>query len=1084
MSFVTNERVEKALRLMTQGLDPYVEAKMKARHGNGWRMQASRAGGGDARAPLDAYGLLKTMLDNWQSVFGADLNRSARSFVSQALDGRNAWAHATGALSAVETVRALDAIAETLGAINAKALAGQVRSLYEEQIRAAGPAVAAAPEPTAQGDLLTLPAAAARLKPWREVAIPHPDVLESRFKDAEFAADLATVELGRAAGEYQHPADFFRITFLTKGLERVLALGSQRLTGGGGEPVIGLQTQFGGGKTHTMLALYHLAGAEDPRALPGIAAVLDQAGITQWRPAKRFVFVGSAEGARQRLSRPDEPNLRTIWGVMAWRLAGQQGLDIVAEAESTGANPGSRRLIQLLEVASPCLVLLDELVGFARQLKDHDFEAFLSFVHSLTEAVKAAPGALVVGSLPESDDEAGGSLGIAALHRLEPTFGRVQSPWMSAQGRETYEIIRRRLFQELDAESVRVRDATVRAFSDLYRQNRGEFPPECAEPGYRELLTLAYPIHPELFSLLSGSWGGLEKFQRTRGVLRLMANVVYALWRGDDRNPLILPGSLPLRDERVRSGVLDPLQDAFQAALDTEVDGEAARPQQIEARRQSYGRVQALTRATRAVFMATAPRHGSPNPGITTAQVRLGCALPGDQVSIFSDGLRELADSAAYLHREGDTYFFSPIPTLNSLATQKAAGFPADRVERAIVELLTQDARNKGSFARVHAAPEGSGGVEDERTLGLVVLPPGATHTARPAGDSEAFRVASEILERRGAAQRDYRNELLFVAPDAARLEDAQKAARQWLAWEDIAGHPQMLSGSQTAEAGRRRNETKAAAERAVRGAWSHLIVPIAPDREAAGAARGYELHAATILNSSGDKPIAVAAYDKASREGAIADKLGAPVLGLKLQELTGTEPHLHIRDIAEWTARYVHMKRVRDELVLARAIEELVGSTDPLFAYARSWDSVRGVYEGLSLAKSVMINLRGDGVLVRRDIAEPLLRTSAQPATPAVIREPHSAGGAPGEPILIPPEPQPGLRRFFGVITLDTTRPGPQIAQIAQAIVAELSRVGGTKVTLKLDVDAEAPADFPPDVVDVVSANAKTLKFEQSGFS
>jgi hypothetical protein len=263
----------------------------------------------------------------------------------------------------------------------------------------------------------------------------------------------------------------------------------------------------------------------------------------------------------------------------------------------------------------------------------------------------------------------------------------------------------------------------VRAFSDQYRQNRAEFPPECADPGYREPLTLAYPIHPELFGLLSGRWGGLEKFQRTRGVLRLMANVVYALWRSDDRNPLILPGWLRLRDERVRSGVLDPLQDAFQAALDTEVDGDAARPQQIEARRQSYGRMQALTRASRAVFMATAPRHGSANPGITTAQVRLGCALPGDQVSIFSDGLRELADSAAYLHREGDLYFFSPIPTLNSLAAQKAAAFATNRIDAAIVELLIQDARNKGSFARVHSAPEGSNGVEDERTLGLVILP-------------------------------------------------------------------------------------------------------------------------------------------------------------------------------------------------------------------------------------------------------------------------------------------------------------------------------------------------------------------------
>ena len=207
-------------------------------------------------------------------------------------------------------------------------------------------------------------------------------------------------------------------------------------------------------------------------------------------------------------------------------------------------------------------------------------------------------------------------------------------------------------------------------------------------------------------------------------------------------------------------------------------------------------------------------------------------------------------------------------------------------------------------------------------------------------------------------------------------------------------------------------------------------------------------------------------------------------MLGNKLQELIGSEPHLRVRDIAEWTARYVHMKRVRDEPVLARAKEELIGDTDPPFAYAQGWDAVRGTYEGLSLAKSATINLRGDGLLVRRDIADLLLRAEEKPFVAPVGDGSTTGGGASGGTEPKPAEKQSGPRRFFGVITLDATRPGPQISQIAQAIIAELSRVGGTKGTLKLDIDAEAPADFPSDVVDVVNANAKTLKFEQSGFS
>jgi len=226
------------------------------------------------------------------------------------------------------------------------------------------------------------------------------------------------------------------------------------------------------------------------------------------------------------------------------------------------------------------------------------------------------------------------------------------------------------------------------------------------------------------------------------------------------------------------------------------------------------------------------------------------------------------------------------------------------------------------------------------------------------------------------------------------------------------------------------------------------------------------------------------AAYDKVIREGAFTEKLGGQVLGNKLQELIGSEPHLRVRDIADWTARYVHMKRVRDEPVLARAMEELVGDTDPSFAYARGWDALHGTYEGLSLAKSATINLRGDGLLVRRDIADPLLRTEEKPVVAPVGEGSTTGDGTSSATGATPAEKKPGPRRFFGVITLDATRPGPQISQIAQAIIAELSRVGGTKVTLKLDIDAEAPADFPSDVVDVVNANAKTLKFEQSGFS
>ena len=240
-------------------------------------------------------------------------------------------------------------------------------------------------------------------------------------------------------------------------------------------------------------------------------------------------------------------------------------------------------MVEVFKLAGPSVILLDELTMFARQLDDDRFEAFLSFIQSLTEAAKMVPGILIVGSLPESDAEAGGERGKAALRRLEKVFGRVQSPWLPASGDETYEIIRRRLFQPLDADGEKARDETVKAFHDLYQEESGRVSARGEGEALQELLRLSYPIHPELFDRLSKDWASLEKFQRTRGVLRFMANVIGVLWHSQTRDPLITPARVPVAHERVRASVLYPLDPAFGSVVDKEVDGDGSLPAQIEA---------------------------------------------------------------------------------------------------------------------------------------------------------------------------------------------------------------------------------------------------------------------------------------------------------------------------------------------------------------------------------------------------------------------------------------------------------------------------------------------------------------------
>ena len=746
------QRVEEGLEALRIGLDPYVSKHMRDRHGLHWRRYASRARRDDSGGELDAYALLKTLLDQWNDLFRNDAElRRARSFISLSLDARNSAAHFTGELGAREALRYLDAMRELLAAVGAAPQAAVVEGLYDAERAASGGQPAAAPVALA----LEEPPAPERLRPWREVCEPHPDVLEARFSDAEFAANLALVDQGEGGEEYGDPAAFFRITYATEGLRRVLTATLARLAGRAGEPVIGLQTNFGGGKTHTMLALHHLAGAAEagypPERLDGMAPIFEAAGVETLGRVKRAVFVGTHKGAAEAMHTENGREIRTLWGYLAWRLGGWPAVDSIADSEAAGTNPGSERLIPILRGAAPCLVLMDEVVAFARQLRGLQYDAFHAFIQSLTEAAAAVEGAVVVGSLPESGAEVGDEQGRDALRRLEKIFGRVQSAWTPASGIETFEIVRRRLFQPLDEIGEKARDDTVRAFRRLYRENRADFPAETREAAYEEQMRRAYPLHPEVLRRFSGDWSVLDKFQRTRGVLKIMANAVYALWSGESAAPLITPALLPFRDNKARTALLEPLDRAFGSILESEVDGDQSLTARIEAQRPRLLKARAATLTARAVFFATAPHAGAARGTMGGDDLRLSCAQPGDQIAIFGEAIQEIASRSAHLYRDGDRYWFSPKPTLNKLASDRARDVSDERADRRIVEILREEQSNRAGFPRVHAVPENPTDIDDRRAVALMILTPAAAHDPGAGERSRAAEVAGETIERRGS---------------------------------------------------------------------------------------------------------------------------------------------------------------------------------------------------------------------------------------------------------------------------------------------------------------------------------------------
>ncbi|CAN5556162.1 hypothetical protein BH24GEM3_BH24GEM3_19820 [soil metagenome] len=491
MAISNSERIGKALKTFNQAMRPYVRREMEAVHKTQW-LQMARQGIRDERAvpasfeQWDTPVLVGVVLDHWNNVFKYNLGQAERSLIHEIRDVRNRWAHQQQ-FSSDDAYRALDSMGRFLMAVSAAEEAAEMerqrlevmRIRFEEQSRR---------ERRKASTLAIEGTPAAGYKPWREVVTPHPDVASGRYQQAEFAADLGQVHRGEGSDEYRNPRDFFQRTFITEGLKHLLANGRRRLNGQGGDPVVELQTNFGGGKTHSMLALYHLFSGTGTGDLAGVEAVIEAADGAKPVRANRAVLVGTALSPAQTYTKPDGAVIHTLWGEMAHQLLGAKGYAYVANADLKGVSPGSETLRDLFSEAAPCLILIDEWVAYLRNmykvegLPSGSFESNLTFAQALTEAARLSPDTLVVAAIPASNIEIGGEGGHEALHRIQNTFARLESNWRPASTEESFEIVRRRLFQPItDTQLFAARDAVVKAFCDFYRSNASEFPSTCRE---------------------------------------------------------------------------------------------------------------------------------------------------------------------------------------------------------------------------------------------------------------------------------------------------------------------------------------------------------------------------------------------------------------------------------------------------------------------------------------------------------------------------------------------------------------------------------------------------------------------------
>lgn len=1078
MAKSARQAVFEGMEFLPEALTPFVEKRLETALADAWpvevverlRLRADATG----KASWDQVGLLTAMDRYWGDAFRTVLGRTERAIVNELIAVRNKLSH-NGTFSYDDAERALDSMRRLMEAISAGEAAKQLGKMRDTILRTKFAELRRNEERRwTRGQAISV-AASDGLVPWREVVEPHEDVATGEFQQAEFAADLGKVHAGGAPSEYRNPHDFFSRTYLTEGLSTLLVGVAKRLSGTGGDPVVELQTNFGGGKTHSMLALYHMAGNTPAGDLPGLDQLLSEHGVTVPASVNRAVLVGTSRGPLDTISREGGREIRTTWGEVAWQLGGARAFDRIAQNDAQGIAPGSHVLEAIFRDYSPCLILIDEWVAYLRQIYRTDglpsgsFDANLTFVQSLTEAVKASPATALVAALPASQIEVGGEGGTEALTRLKQTFARVESTWRPASQEESYEIVRRRLFKDIPGDRFHHRDNTLKQFAKLYRDNANEFPRGSADEDYRRKLEKAYPVHPELFDQLYTNWGSLERFQRTRGVLRLMAQAIHTLWMNSDTSVMIMPGSVAVGADQIESELLHYLDLSWQSIIAGDIDGGGSIPYKIDQSAPNLNRFSAARRVARAIFMGTAPVHAQKNRGLDDKQINLGVVQPGERPVVFGDALRRLGNRAQFLHSEHGRYWYSMSASLNRLSADRA-----EQIEETVVDIeidrclktYINSLSARGHFDAVQVAPGSSGEVPDEAGgVRAVVL--GIAHVHNGRDESPALALAKDFLMHRGSTPRVYQNMLVFLAAEARQIDSLKNGMRNLLAWESIVREEEQLNLTQrdSTLAREKCTEAKETVSTRLKEAWCYLIYPVQDSPQD------------DIDWISGKVPAQDGVLRRASKrlvdEGGLLPTLGPVALDRELQKYVWHgKDHLYLKDLWEYLNRHTYLPRLKDKSVLVNTVAQAIGELLPgPFAYAEGLDEVPTVYRGLAINSSsgVQVVVDSESLIVDPDVAEANRPQVAEPLPPSPI----------------PPETKPNQEitakkptRFLGTVMISPDRPARDIQLIVEAVVEMLTTLPDSEVSLKLEIDAEIPSGLDRGRVRTLVENANTLGF------
>lgn len=551
-----------------------------------------------------------------------------------------------------------------------------------------------------------------------------------------------------------------------------------------------------------------------------------------------------------------------------------------------------------------------------------------------------------------------------------------------------------------------------------------------------------------------------------------------------DPSVMIMPGSVSVSSPRVEPELLHYLDVSWQSIIAADVDGAAATPYKVDQSAPNLNRYSATRRVARAIFMGTAPTHQQQNTGLDDKQINLGVVQPGERPAIFGDALRRLTNQAKFMHADLGRYWYSMSASLNRIAADRAAQLESALVLMTIDSELTKyinSIADRGHFDAVQVAPASSAEVPDEAGgVRAVVLGVAHPHSGREG--SEALTEAKDILMQRGSTPRVYRNMLVFIAAEARQLDNLKDAVRSALAWGEIVRDTDRLNLTQSdsALAKAKLAEANDTVKTRLKEAWCYLHYPVQESAQA-------EVEWISGKVPAQDGLLARASKKLVAEEGLLPE-LGPTRLDRDLQKyIWNGKAHLSLKDLWEYLNRYTYLPRLKDKSVLVKTVQASVGGMLPgPFAYAERWDEKTDTYLGLAVEGAVhaAVVIDADSIIIKPEIAEVHRpRTTAQPATPPVDGQTLPDGGGAATTTTGEAEGPTSEKlptRFFGTVMISSERPAREIHKIVEAIVDQLTTIPGSRVSLKLEIDADIQSGLDRAKVRTLIENANTLGFTE----